>query len=94
MTYTTIRNCNFAPREDVVGQTIHAARKAVEAGLTTDADLIDAMDELESTLTEYADSGSAIAVEACRDAESAVIIAYTQDVRDEIDAAREASYVD
>jgi hypothetical protein len=87
-TYAIIANCNFESRDDQQGQAIHAARKAIEAGLTHDAALIFSMDELEETLSEYAESDSANATACCRRAEANVARCYTDAVRDEIDAAR------
>lgn len=91
-TYGIIANCNFENRDDAAGKAIHAARKAVESRLTTDAELVAALDSLEETLAEHAESGDVNSVEACREAEAAVVAAYTLEVRAEIESTREARY--
>lgn len=74
--YPITANCNFESRDDAEGKAIHAARKAVEAGRIKDANLIEAMDALEETLTDHADSGSRESVELCAKAEARVVAAY------------------
>lgn len=74
--YRIIRNCNFESRDDEIGQAIHAARKAVEAQRTDDAELIDALDMLEETLAEHAESQHEAGMTACREAESQVSIEW------------------
>lgn len=92
--YPIVANCNFESRDDERGRTVHAARKAVEAGLTDDADLIAALDGLEDTLAEYAETDNTIATEACRGAERAVADAWTAGVREAVEAARIARFID
>jgi ClpP class serine protease len=86
-TYPIIANCNFSSRDDEQGKAIHAARQAVEAGLTDDAGLIDALGDLEDTLAEYAESDSVTAVQDCRYHEAAVLTAWNV-VREQIEAER------
>ena len=74
--YPITANCNFESRGDAAGQAIHNACKAVESGRVTSADLIEAMEFLEETLTDHADSGSTVSVELCAKAEAAVVAAY------------------
>lgn len=82
-----VRNCNFESRDDDDGRAIHAARKALDAGLVHDNEaLAEAMDELESVLEEHAESESCLSVEACERAEAKVVAAWT----DEIQAAARA----
>lgn len=78
--YGIIANCNFDAKDEIT-----LARKAVEQGKLTDADLIEALDSLEETLEEYADNGYAHAVEACRKAEAAVRTAYAAAVANATD---------
>jgi hypothetical protein len=74
--YPITGNCNFESRDDAIGRAIYAARKAVESGHVNDADLIVSLDNLEDTLSEYAERGDKKAVRACREAESAVSDAW------------------
>ena len=53
--YPIVANCNFESRDDQDGKDIHEARKAIDAGLTDDVNLVEAMEELEEALTEHAD---------------------------------------
>lgn len=76
-TYPIIANCNFESRDDAEGKAIHAARKAVETGRCRDAALIEALDDLESVLTDHADGGSERAVRICNEAERVVVTAWT-----------------
>jgi hypothetical protein len=87
--YPIIANCNYESADDT---TIHEIRKAVDAGLTEDQDLLDAMSELESTLERYADDGGMIATQACERAEAAVLAAWTDEVRDTVEASRRSRY--
>lgn len=87
--YPIISNCNFSDREPGErGWEVNKARKAIEAGLTRNEELLDAMDALEETLGEYAEDESEHAIRACRDAEDAVSAAWTDEVQEEVDAAR------
>jgi len=70
-TYPTIRNCNFACREDDRGRHVYEALVAADRGCE-DCDLIGALDALENTLEHNAECGSAEAEEACIDSEEAV----------------------
>lgn len=72
--YPTIRNCNFAAREDARGRHVADALAAADRGCE-DCDLIGALDDLEATLKAHAESDSAEAEEACTDAEEAVAAA-------------------
>jgi hypothetical protein len=83
--YPIIANCNYESAEDTA---IHEIRKAVDAGLTDDQNLLDAMDELESVLTRHAEDGGMIATQACAQAEAAVLAAWTDEVRDAVEAMR------
>ena len=58
--YPIIANCNYESADDT---TIHQIRLAVESGLTNDADLVEAMDHLEETLSEHADDDGEIDAE-------------------------------
>ena len=91
--YPIIANCNFETRDDAEGKAIHEARKAVESGLTDDADLLSALDALEAVLTEHADNGSVSSVALCDDAEQAVVAAWTADVQAACDRTRSERYV-
>jgi hypothetical protein len=73
--YGIISNCNFDAADEVT-----LARKAVASRRLTDADLVSALDTLEETLEEYADSPYAHAAEACRAAETAVRVEYRRAV--------------
>lgn len=86
-TYPIISNCNFESRDDARGKAIHAARLALEAGLSADSDLLDAMDSLEDTLAEHAESSDVDSVDACRAAEREVERAYLA-VADAIESTR------
>jgi hypothetical protein len=70
-TYPTIRNCNFAAREDDLGRHVAEALVASDRGCD-DCDLIGALDGLEATLAVHAESDSAEAERACAEAEEAV----------------------
>ena len=48
--YPIIANCNYESADSAADAMIHEARKAVEAGLTQDDDLIEALDALKSKL--------------------------------------------
>lgn len=89
--YPIIANCNYESADDT---TIHEIRKALDSDLTDNADLIAAMDALEETLSQYAEDDGQIAVTACRDAETAVLAAWTPEVADEVRANRIANYRD
>jgi len=87
--YPIIANCNYESADDT---TIHTIRKAVDAGLTENANLIEALDSLEETLTEHAESDSEVSVKACHNAEAAVLAAWTDEIIDAVEAARIAGY--
>lgn len=84
--YPIIKNCNFERDDEIL-----KAVKAVEKGWTQDDDLISALDSLEETLTEHADSEYVNSVNACREAESRVRERYEQ-IAAEVDASRESSW--
>lgn len=69
--YPTIRNCNFATREDDLGRHVAEALAAADRGCD-DCDLIGALDDLEATLIAHAESDSAESERACAEAEEAV----------------------
>jgi len=81
--YGIIANCNYE-----TGDPVLAATRAVESGLTDDADLVAALDALEETLGEYACNEYAHAKESCRKAERAVLAAWTTEVQASVDEAR------
>lgn len=91
-TYPIIANCNFESRDDETGRAIHEIRKAIEAGLVDDESLAYAMDGLESTLEDHADSGSDRSVALCREAESDVLRAWTSEVQASVEEARLVRY--
>ena len=70
-TYPTIRNCNFATREDDRGRHVYEAMLAADRGCE-DCDLIGSLDALEATLARHAESDSAEAEAACTEAEEDV----------------------
>lgn len=90
-TYPIIANCNYESAEDT---TINTIRKAIESGLTDDADLLAAMQCLETTLAECAEQSDELSVRACREAEETVIEAWTDEVRDAVEATRISRYRD
>lgn len=92
--YAIMANCNFESRDDACGKAIHAARKALESGLTDDAALTEAMDRLEETLGDFADESDVESVNKCRGAERAVEDAWTDEVQTSVEEARTARYVD
>lgn len=89
-TYPIIANCNFESRDDDTGRWVYAAAKAAKQGLVSD-DLLDALDALEETLTEYADDSHVAACTACRAAEERVADLYVEE-SDSIEAKRIARY--
>lgn len=56
---------------------IMAAVKAVEKNWTDDSDLVGAVNDLEDTLDEYVEKGDVASCRACKEAEQAVLDAYT-----------------
>lgn len=85
--YQIIANCNY---ESADGDTraIHEIRRAVDLGLTYDEALYDALDELERVLEKWADSEAAHEIDKCYEAERAVLAAWTEEVQEEVRAAR------
>ena len=92
--YPILANCNFADRDDEIGEAIQAAANAVRRGETTDEGLIDALNSLEATLERYADDVDVISILRCEDAERAVAAAWMDEVRDAAEAVRQSRYVD
>lgn len=76
MKFPIIANYNFESRDDQRGKDVHAARLAVERNAMTDADLIAALESLESTLEESADKDDMESVRNCRAAELEVAAAF------------------
>ena len=93
-TYPIIANCNFESRDDDDGKAIHAARLAVEARLVDDADLIGALDELESILEECGDKADVQSGDIMDSAERDVVDAWTKEVQASVEADRQSRYVD
>ena len=91
--YPIVANCNYESGDERARE-IHSARKAIDAGLTADADLLDAMTALEETLGEYSERSDMVAAEACREAEAAVLAAWTDDVCEAAQAERESRWYD
>lgn len=75
MSFPIIANCNFESRDDE-GKAIHKARKAMESGTCDWPTLFDALEDLEDTLYEHADSGDEKSVKLCASAERAVVAAW------------------
>lgn len=73
--YPTIRNCNFSSREDDRGRHVHEAILAADRGCE-DCNLIGALDDLEATLADHAESDSEESMRLCREAEEAVESAF------------------
>lgn len=71
ITYPTIRNCNFSSRHDDRGRHVREAVLAADRGCD-DCDLIGALDDLEATLADHAESDSEESMRLCREAEAAV----------------------
>lgn len=92
--YPIMQNCNFESRNDATGQAVHAARQAAEADLTDDTALIEALESLEDVLEELADKTDTLSMRACDDAENVVAAAWTENVREAAESARELRYVD
>lgn len=90
--YPIVANCNFSSGDDN-DRAIHAARLALDGGLTDDDSLIDAMEALEAVLSCYAERQDAPAVERCTKAEAEVLAAWL-DVRADVERARIARYRD
>ena len=65
-TYSIIRNCNYE-----TDSTVNKARLAVDAGLGNN-DLTEALESLETTLSEHAEDDSEYGTKACAAAESEV----------------------
>ncbi|MHB8397397.1 MAG: hypothetical protein ACYDCI_00460 [Candidatus Limnocylindrales bacterium] len=88
--YPTIAGyCNYTSAAD---RTIHQIRKAIDTGLTHDDALVAAMGALESTLHDHAESSAPSSVRACDSAETAVLAAWTTDVRDAVEAERRSRW--
>lgn len=85
--YPITANCNF-DTDAYPRRSVHDARKAVEAGLTRNAALVAALDNLEEVLSKYADDHHMLAIEACREAEDEVINAWTEEIQAEVHVAR------
>lgn len=88
--FPIIANCNFESRDDEQGKAIYKAWKAAEAGLTDNEALFDALDELDTVLAEHADSDNVLSIEACREAEEAVVKAWTEEIQEEVESARQS----
>lgn len=73
--YLTIRNCNFASRHDDRGRHVREALTAADRGCE-DCDMIGALDDLEATLADHAESDSEESMRLCREAEEAVEAAF------------------
>lgn len=73
--WPTIRNCNFAARHDDRGRHVREALTAAGRGCE-DCDLIGALDNLEATLADHAESDSEESMRLCREAEEAVESAF------------------
>lgn len=72
MKWGIINNCNYSSRDDEAGKAIMRAVKM--SGLShCPSEVIDSLDALEDVLSDYADDDSLEAVQACRDAEQAVV---------------------
>lgn len=89
--YPIIANCNYESADD---DTIHRIRIAVDKGLTDDEALVEALDDLEETLEEHAESADMLSTQACERAEAAVLAAWTDEVRAAVEAAQRARYRD
>lgn len=89
--YPIIANCNYESADDT---TIHQIRKAVDNGLTDDADLLVALSALEETLSEHAESDSLASTRACKAAERDVLAAWSDDVQAAVNAEQIARYQD
>lgn len=72
--WPTIRNCNFASRDDERGRIVLDAVKTADSGCD-DCNLIGSLDALEAVLARHAESDSAEADEACTEAEDDVVAA-------------------
>jgi len=94
--YPITANCNFESRDDACGVAIHAAREAVESGLTDDTSLIESLDDLETVLMECADKDDVASRERCRGAECAVHACWTEETQEAVYLASQAPnrYVD
>lgn len=68
--WPTIANCNFASREDALGQHVHEAVQF--ASSCDDCDLIGAIDDLEATLVAHAEDSSEDGKSECHAAEESV----------------------
>ena len=89
--YPIIANCNY---ESATDTTIHQIRLAIDAGLTDDGDLLGAMEILEETCAEHAESYSEAADKACAWAEARVLRAWTNGVREAVESERRRRYRD
>jgi hypothetical protein len=70
--FPTIHNCNFSTRDDVRGRDVWSAIVDVFEQGCDDEEVLDALESLEETLAEHAESDSETSVEACEDAEESV----------------------
>lgn len=68
-TWPIMANCNYESSD--TDRDIYDIMRRAEMGDCSE-ELRDALDELESTLEEHADSGSVLSVEVCRRAERTV----------------------
>ena len=87
--YPIIANCNYESAEDT---TIHEIRLAVDAGLTDDPMLLDALDALEATLTEDACEENPYAVGRCNEAERDVLDAWTETIQATVTETRQSRW--
>jgi hypothetical protein len=70
--FPTIHNCNFRTRDDVRGGDVWSAIVDVFEQGCDDEEVLDALESLEETLAEHAESDSETSVKACEDAEESV----------------------
>ncbi len=90
--YPIVANCNFESRDDATGKAVHCAREAIDATLTFDCDLIDAMQDLEKTLDEYGDKFDVVSQEYCEEAEQGVASVWIDRVAGEVEAEHHKLY--
>ena len=70
--FPTVHNCNFRTRDDVRGGDVWSAIVDVFEQGCDDEEVLDALESLEETLAEHAESDSETSVKACEDAEESV----------------------
>ena len=70
--FPTIHNCNFRTRDDVRGGDVWSAIVDVFEQGCDDEEVLEALESLEETLAEHAESDSETSVKACEDAEESV----------------------